>query len=388
MTFSAPKSVSLLAYIGGDKRLIEAHTNAVKMTLAWAEKNLAETRVSRDSRAEVVKTGNLVVALLSKTPTAISTRSSTRMRSSPTRRAAPTANGARCTTASSGTPIRCSARSTTPRSAAGSMPLNTTRSHRQVRHLRDRRRSARCGRHLHHAASRDPGVARTTLDRLSPAGLRGVTLCSRAEKDVVGDRDELRQTWRERAAAIGLNLQPLVDAAHARVTPAAHPSLWNRLVKGVRDGVERAGTVTEFVPGHGSAGIDPYLPNHASPTAAGRLAACMSARARADIAERRREWISERQPAMRRESHRLVFIDETSVNTKMTRRRGRAGPGKRFKASVPFGKWVRRPSSPACAMTLDGALGNPRRNRSRGLQYLHRDPTRAHTRTGRCRHPR
>jgi transposase len=34
-----------------------------------------------------------------------------------------------------------------------------------------------------------------------------------------------------------------------------------------------------------------------------------------------------------------VFIDETSVNTKMTRLRGRARRGKRLKATAPFGKW-------------------------------------------------
>ena len=61
--------------------------------------------------------------------------------------------------------------------------------------------------------------------------------------------------------------------------------------------------------------------------------------ARADVAERRRVWIGERQPAMRREPHRLVFIDETSVTTKMTRLRGRARKGKRLKASAPFGRW-------------------------------------------------
>lgn len=50
-------------------------------------------------------------------------------------------------------------------------------------------------------------------------------------------------------------------------------------------------------------------------------------------------WIDERQPAMRREPGRLVFIDETSVNTKMVRLRGRARKGERLKASAPFGKW-------------------------------------------------
>ena len=43
---------------------------------------------------------------------------------------------------------------------------------------------------------------------------------------------------------------------------------------------------------------------------------------------------------MRRQPARLVFIDETSVNTKMTRPRGRARKGKRLQASAPFGKWA------------------------------------------------
>ena len=42
---------------------------------------------------------------------------------------------------------------------------------------------------------------------------------------------------------------------------------------------------------------------------------------------------------MRHRPGRLVFIDETSVNTKMTRLRGRARRGKRLKARAPFGKW-------------------------------------------------
>jgi hypothetical protein len=42
---------------------------------------------------------------------------------------------------------------------------------------------------------------------------------------------------------------------------------------------------------------------------------------------------------MRLEPNRLVFIDETSTNTKMTRLRGRSLCGQRLKASAPFGKW-------------------------------------------------
>ena len=37
--------------------------------------------------------------------------------------------------------------------------------------------------------------------------------------------------------------------------------------------------------------------------------------------------------------HRLVFIDETSTNTKMTRLHGRALCGDRLRALAPFGRW-------------------------------------------------
>ena len=42
---------------------------------------------------------------------------------------------------------------------------------------------------------------------------------------------------------------------------------------------------------------------------------------------------------MRLEPHRLVFIDETGTNTKMTRLRGRCLKGQRLHAKAPFGHW-------------------------------------------------
>ena len=62
-------------------------------------------------------------------------------------------------------------------------------------------------------------------------------------------------------------------------------------------------------------------------------------RERADVRERRREWIEKRQPRMRLQPARLVFIDETAVNTKMTRLRGRSRRGERLRAAAPFGRW-------------------------------------------------
>ena len=69
-----------------------------------------------------------------------------------------------------------------------------------------------------------------------------------------------------------------------------------------------------------------------------------SERERADVRERRREWIEKRQPRMRLQPARLVFIDETAVNTKMTRLRGRSRRGQRLRASAPFGRFL-----PPCA---------------------------------------
>ena len=57
------------------------------------------------------------------------------------------------------------------------------------------------------------------------------------------------------------------------------------------------------------------------------------------MAQAREEWKDERQPKMRQETHRLVFIDETGTNTKMTRARGRFAKGKRLRSKVPFGHW-------------------------------------------------
>lgn len=53
----------------------------------------------------------------------------------------------------------------------------------------------------------------------------------------------------------------------------------------------------------------------------------------------REAWKAERQPKMRTELHRLVFIDETGTNTKMTRARGRCDRGERLRSKAPFGHW-------------------------------------------------
>ena len=58
LTFSAPKSVSLAALAGGDGRIVEAHDRAVRTTLAWIEKNAAETRMKDAATGRTARAGN------------------------------------------------------------------------------------------------------------------------------------------------------------------------------------------------------------------------------------------------------------------------------------------------------------------------------------------
>jgi len=47
----------------------------------------------------------------------------------------------------------------------------------------------------------------------------------------------------------------------------------------------------------------------------------------------------DRQMRMRREPHRLLFVDETNTTPKMTRLRGPSRRGERLKGRAPFGHW-------------------------------------------------
>ena len=58
LTFSAPKSVSIAALVGGDGRIVEAHDRAVRATLTWVEKNAAETRMKDPATGQMGRVGN------------------------------------------------------------------------------------------------------------------------------------------------------------------------------------------------------------------------------------------------------------------------------------------------------------------------------------------
>lgn len=64
LVFSAPKSLSLLALVGGDQRLATALEQSTKATLGWVEANLIEARQfdAKTGQQHPVKTGSMVAA--------------------------------------------------------------------------------------------------------------------------------------------------------------------------------------------------------------------------------------------------------------------------------------------------------------------------------------
>lgn len=60
--FSAPKSVSVMAFVARDKRIIEAHEKAVSETLAYMNRHLIYSRVQEAGIQNLEKTNNTIIA--------------------------------------------------------------------------------------------------------------------------------------------------------------------------------------------------------------------------------------------------------------------------------------------------------------------------------------
>ncbi|WP_313231088.1 MobF family relaxase [Sphingobium yanoikuyae] len=62
VTLSAPKSVSIMAEVAGDRRLIAAHGEAVRTAMAHVEKHMTATRIRDGGTVSREATGNLIAA--------------------------------------------------------------------------------------------------------------------------------------------------------------------------------------------------------------------------------------------------------------------------------------------------------------------------------------
>lgn len=233
ISFSMPKSASVLTYVGGDERIMKAHMAAVRGAMGWAERSFAEGRsYERTKSGEPVRTGNLVYALFQ----------------------------------------HDTSRSLDPQGHIHAVVANMTRlpdgKWAALHNGRLWRNSAAIGADYHarfrlelaklgyetvvtgkHGQFEVQGVPEQVvaafsqrradiltkageLGVTSPQGLRAVTERTRDAKVRVDDRDGLRESWAARAAALGFDAKAVADAARDRI--GALPS------------DERRGTVAEL----------------------------------------------------------------------------------------------------------------------------------------------
>jgi conjugative relaxase-like TrwC/TraI family protein len=62
LILSPPKSISIMAMVAGDKRIIEAHKLAVDATVDYVQKHLLYTRITENKQTNFVKADNALIA--------------------------------------------------------------------------------------------------------------------------------------------------------------------------------------------------------------------------------------------------------------------------------------------------------------------------------------
>ena len=240
LTFSMPKSASVLAYVAGDKRILAANMTAVAKTMAWVEKNLAEGRRDIEGRKVPVQTGNLVYALFQ----------------------------------------HDTSRALDPQGHVHAVIANLTRMpggkwqalHADkiwsrnsvigaIYHAHLRGELERLGYSLDlkgkHGTFEIAGIPKrvlaefsqrraeileraTKLGIRSPEGLREITKRSRDAKLGVEDRAALKKDWVDRAAALGFDGKALVEAAQARSAFAPTDTIFEKGYRAIVDAIDAA----------------------------------------------------------------------------------------------------------------------------------------------------
>lgn len=222
LTFSMPKSASILAYVTGDTRILAAHMNAVKTTMAWVEKTFAEGRTYDRSKAgDAVRTGNLVYAMFQHdTSRALDPQGHIHVLVANMTKMA---NGAWQALHN------------------GQLWKNNT-TIGSAYHANYRAELAKIGFETtipgKHGMFEISGVPKKVIETFSqrstdirakaaelgitnPKALDRITTNTRDAKLNVEDRDALREAWRARAADLGFDGKALVEAAKARASGAA-----------------------------------------------------------------------------------------------------------------------------------------------------------------------
>jgi hypothetical protein len=252
----------MLAYVGKDERLLEANMKATQATIAWAEKNLAETRMKgANGKMETVKTGNLVVALF---------QHDTNRNQDP--QAHIHAVIANATQGPDGK-WRALHNGKIWQAYATLASIYNAHLRTEVEKLGYAiEPTAKHGQFEIAGISREAVMAFSTrrtevleafskLDHQNDQTRNAVTLKTRAKKQVVENRAELRGEWDQRATALGLDLPAMAEAARARAREGK--DVWDRVVGAARSGADRAAQVLEFIKERsGGSEKDPLMPDN------------------------------------------------------------------------------------------------------------------------------
>lgn len=267
LTFSAPKSVSLLAYVGGDRRLLDAHREAVVATLGWAEARLAASR-SGNGRGgqDIVPTGKLVIALFQ--------HDTSRMLDPQAHVHAIVAN---MTHLPDGQWRALAAHGLWTGKTTIASVYNASFRQAVEKLGYEPEASGRHGQFEIAGVSREAIAAFSQrraeivetakgLEHQTPAAMAAVTLRTRGAKPEAVDREQLHAQWQERAKAIGFDPKPMVKAALREAARGSES--WQQLVAGIRGITAQARALVERL-----GLIDPAHPNDALvPERPGRMA--------------------------------------------------------------------------------------------------------------------
>ncbi|MFC0589470.1 MobF family relaxase [Novosphingobium aquiterrae] len=226
LTFSMPKSASILALVSGDKRILDAHLAAVKSTMTQlVEKQFAESRnYDRSRSGEPQKTGNLVYALFAHD----------------TSRALDPQGHIHAVVAN----LTRDPKGTWKALWNGEIWKNNT-TIGQFYHAAFRAQLQKLGYETEaagkHGSFEIKGVPSEVIKEFSqrrediltkveelgiasPQGQDRVTVNTRDPKLAVEDRPALVQTWQDRSAALGFDGKALIAEARARAEVQARPT--------------------------------------------------------------------------------------------------------------------------------------------------------------------
>ena len=321
LTFSLPKSWSLLALVGGDQRIIDAYREAVIDTLRWAEKNAAQTRMGSQAGYGKVATDNLTIGLFQ--------HDTNRNQEPNLHFHAVVAN------VTQGSDGKWRALRNDKLWSFNTLLNSMTMARFRLSVEKMGYEAGLVGKHGNFEAA---GIAREQVMAFSTrreevlAARRGsgleagivATLETRKGKEPVRDREGLLSSWRQRAEEVGLDLGSLIDASRMRT--AAKALAGSRGQSLLQRGIAKLREFAQRIKGDPA---DPLIPAHVLKQDAPTIAAAQA------VASAVRH-LSQREAAFPREGLLKAALDfglpttvdhvETRVNALV--RSGALEPGK------------------------------------------------------------